>query len=656
MALAGASVTVDYYLNNKAALDAAGPVSIVDGAAHVAAHFDELNADPQVSSISLSGVGGDVLTLTLAQALNDVHALAVLVKPFSIAVTSSSGAIEALTAGQIAQLSASGVTQLKATDQDVELTAVQRQALGAANLAVVQPYSGGSVEVIRYQPNGLVASASYRGIVGQPYTDYTISYGSDGKPVTATFSNGLTKTWTYNADGSYDLAYTGVTGETYTSYTVAYGADGKPVSASYNNGMTASWTYLANGSYDVLYAGVTGEPYSDYETHYGSDGKPATAFYSNGMMATWTYNADGTHSIEYDGVTGQAYTSYTVDYGASGKPTSAAYNNGMTATWTTNADGTSQIDYSGVTGAAFTSYSVDDTANGAPATATYSNGMQAYWTYLPDGSHDVLYANVAGQSYTAYELHYGPNGRPVAAFYNDGMTGTWTYNADGSYAVAYTGVTGATYTSDTINYAPDGTPETASYSNGVTAAWTYAPDGAHVVAYQGMSGSAGYTAHASVIDASGKTVADAEDMNDGSGILRVSGSNVTISSSAGGLSVATADGDSFDVTAHASETIAIKQANFETFDFSSGFGASSISGLQIGGAQGDVVQFDLSMFNGLSSSNTAAQNLADLLGNGSAKQSGQNVSITDLAGDVLTFKGVTASMLSAAANSFLKFA
>ena len=78
MALAGASVTVAYYLQNQAALDAAGPISIVDGAAPIAAHFDELNADPEVTSITLSGVGGNVLTLTLAQALNDTHALAAL--------------------------------------------------------------------------------------------------------------------------------------------------------------------------------------------------------------------------------------------------------------------------------------------------------------------------------------------------------------------------------------------------------------------------------------------------------------------------------------------------------------------------------------------------------------------------------------------------
>src|SRR5208282_1338801 len=109
------------------------------------------------------------------------------------------------------------------------------------------------------------------------------------------------------------------------------------------------------------------------------------------------------------------------------------------------------------------------------------------------------------------------------------------------------------------------------------------------------------------------TVADAEDMNNGSGILRISGSDVTISSSRSGLDVTTAGGDTFGVNAHANETFAVSRANSEAFDFSSGFGATSISGLQIGGAGSDILEFDLSMFHGLSSTNTAAQNLADLL-------------------------------------------
>src|SRR5208283_2482142 len=135
------------------------------------------------------------------------------------------------------------------TDQDVDLTAAQKMALGSAKLAIVQPYSGGSEEVIRYQPCGMLASVSYRGIVGAAYTSYTIAFGTDGRPVSASYSNGMTRSWTYNSDGSYEISYAGVTGQDYTSYSIDYGTNGKPASASYSNGMTATWTYNADGSY-----------------------------------------------------------------------------------------------------------------------------------------------------------------------------------------------------------------------------------------------------------------------------------------------------------------------------------------------------------------------------------------------------------------------
>ena len=47
---------------------------------------------------------------------------------------------------------------------------------------------------------------------GAAYTGYTVQYGANGKPTSATFSNGLVETWTYNPDGSYQIAYTGVSG------------------------------------------------------------------------------------------------------------------------------------------------------------------------------------------------------------------------------------------------------------------------------------------------------------------------------------------------------------------------------------------------------------------------------------------------------------
>ena len=58
-----------------------------------------------------------------------------------------------------------------------------------------------------------------------------MQYGTNGKAESASFSNGMTQTWTYNQDGSYQTALADVTGASYTSETVQYGANGKSESA-----------------------------------------------------------------------------------------------------------------------------------------------------------------------------------------------------------------------------------------------------------------------------------------------------------------------------------------------------------------------------------------------------------------------------------------
>jgi hypothetical protein len=93
----------------------------------------------------------------------------------------------------------------------------------------------------------------------------------------------------------------------------------------------------------------------------------------------------------------------------------------------------------------------------------------------------------------------------------------------------------------------------------------------------------------------------------------------------------------------------------QTFQYASGFGHSSVTGLLAGGSTSDVIQMNLSMFKGLSSSNTAAQDVDALLSSGAMAQSGPNVTITDLAHDVLTLRGVTTSALSLHASSVFKF-
>ena len=84
------------------------------------------------------------------------------------------------------------------------------------------------------------------------------------------------ETWTYNPDGSYQIAYTGVSGAAYTGYTVQYGVNGKPTSETFSNGLVETWTYNPDGSYQIAYTGVSGAAYTGYTVQYGANGKPTS--------------------------------------------------------------------------------------------------------------------------------------------------------------------------------------------------------------------------------------------------------------------------------------------------------------------------------------------------------------------------------------------
>ena len=382
-------------------------------------------------------------------------------------------------ASDVFTYSAGVLTQEVQTHADKSKDVYRFNITGESNVASHAVYdAAGSIQEIDY------ISAS-----GQAYSSYDVVYGADGKPASASYSNNMTATWTYNANGSYQIAYadvtgqnytgdvvtrnangalhdidySGVTGQAYSSYDVVYGADGKPVSASYSNSMTAAWTYNANGSYQIAYADVTGKTYSGDAI---------------------TYNANGTiHDIDYSGVTGQAYTSYDVVYGADSKPASASYSNSVTATWTYNANGSYQIAYADVTGKTYSGDAIIYNANGT--------------------IHDIDYSGVTGHAYSSYDVVYGADSKPVSASYSNSMTAAWTYNANGSYQIAYADVAGQNYTGDVVTRNADGTvhdidysgvtgqayssydvvygangkPASASYSDGMSETWTYGAGG-----------------------------------------------------------------------------------------------------------------------------------------------------------------------------------
>ena len=86
----------------------------------------------------------------------------------------------------------------------------------------------------------------------------------------------------YLADGALDnVDYSGVTGQAYSSYDVTYGANGKPASASYSTRTTATWTYQPDGSYQVAYSGVTGQSFTVLQDGYNSSGQLATSLTTN---------------------------------------------------------------------------------------------------------------------------------------------------------------------------------------------------------------------------------------------------------------------------------------------------------------------------------------------------------------------------------------
>src|SRR5208337_2759401 len=210
-------VTVAGYLANRGALDAAGHIAIADTTSNVSASFDRLNADPNVASITLSAAGTPTLSLSVAQALNDTHALSAITNAsyaiavaetaanisanidalnanshlasvtltnagtptltltvaealngtadlakiksnYTITVSDTAGNIENLTSAQIASLGSLHVSRLSASDARVVLTVAQ--AVGLENNSIPVPAASGlgvSVSDTAARPQSLSA-------------------------------------------------------------------------------------------------------------------------------------------------------------------------------------------------------------------------------------------------------------------------------------------------------------------------------------------------------------------------------------------------------------------------------------------------------------------------------------------------------------------
>jgi len=179
-------------------------------------------------------------------------------------------------------------------------------------------------------------------------------------------------------------------------------------------------------------------------------------------------------------------------------------------------------------------------------------------------------------------------------------------------------------------------------------------DGSYDVVHSNVTGLS-YSSYEDIFNSTGAQLAEARDMIGGAGTLLLNADDLLVSSSSGSLAVTTGS-DTSKLNPHTSESIIASGRSGETFEFGAGFGHESIAGLLVGGASSDVIELPVTMFKGLSSTNTATQNWNALLSSGAAVQSGANVTITNPAQDVLTLNNVTTSMLSNHASEVFKFA
>jgi serralysin len=161
-----------------------------------------------------------------------------------------------------------------------------------------------------------------------------------------------------------------------------------------------------------------------------------------------------------------------------------------------------------------------------------------------------------------------------------------------------------------------------------------------------------FTAIKMMYNSAGQLVANAFDLTNGTGSLQLLASGLTVTSGSGALSL-TASGHTFSLTAHSVEGIQAAASGGDTIVYHSGFGQSSVSNFLSSGASHDTLQFDSSMFSGVSAGKPVADWSAMLL-SGAASQSGANVAISDLANDRATLTSTQLSALTtSAASDFL---
>ena len=195
-----------------------------------------------------------ISTTTLTVTVEDAHSNPVAHTAVTLSDSGSANSFGAISG----TTNASGVftTTLASTlVQNETITATEGSVSEHTSVSFV---ASATVPVVTKNPDGTIHDIHYYGITGQAYTDYDVVYGANNQPASASYSNGMTETWTYNLDNTVDAIVYNATG--------SRGAD--TVHAGGGN-----ITFNGNGEHDtIIFAGSS----SQYTVVNNGDGSVTT--------------------------------------------------------------------------------------------------------------------------------------------------------------------------------------------------------------------------------------------------------------------------------------------------------------------------------------------------------------------------------------------
>ncbi len=302
--------SVAKFLSNQSALDQnPGGFKIVDTAADVSSAFDALNADNVLGSIVLTDSGTPVLTLTVAQALNDTRALGEIANSaYAIAIVDTAANIGA----NLDALNASNIVSVTVADNaPVPLTAAQLTS-DAAALAKLSNANGVAYALAVADPAANVTGVAPNIVEhGQTTKIAELASSLQNLPLVLTQTSGAPGSVALAANGAVLFtapASIGASAVDAVSYSiadqrgdvVATGAasvefDAGPTAANgaltIGHGQTHNITSLVDG---LVTPGLTG----DVETLTGVSATTGTISLVNGV-ATYIAPANGAGSISY---------------------------------------------------------------------------------------------------------------------------------------------------------------------------------------------------------------------------------------------------------------------------------------------------------------------------------------------------------------------